>query len=245
VPAYFPVWEAGGPRPPATDLARAFDGEIYPDLLEAGGLAAAIAGLCAAHGIDLGEMTTHPLDGRFNSARFRSDRGSIGVVLAAGNRSFSVSMSSTGHLQASGGTDNLLEVVRAIDAWRKGATLAELVRRFPFMKYSGLAKAFEDGDPVTYRWNQVLDDPDLDKVHMLLVAVRSHDALGKLFPSVSHYVRLLLDRDPEDRAKGTISIRIDQEAGYRVDASWVDSAQQASTVDDAVATAAALLDEAP
>jgi hypothetical protein len=210
----FPVTTDGSGHA-APQVSEVLDAGLYPDLVESGGLAPALrAGAADAH-IDLGEIETEPLTGRFNSAAIGSGRGTIRILLGAEVRKFSISIGGDVHLWASGGTADLDAVVSTAEAWRGGVTLDELVARFPFMSTSALARGYERGDPVGVQWSLLLGDDGLAEVRELLRAVHSNDRLRKLMPYVSHGT-LRLANDPWDRAMGEVWISPLPSGTYRV-----------------------------
>ncbi|MFI1397371.1 DUF6193 family natural product biosynthesis protein [Streptomyces sp. NPDC020681] len=186
-------------RPGASDV---LDGDLYPDLIRFGGLAAAMSRIAGSDDVALGEIRTTPGrwgHGRFIAADVATDRGAISVRLGVDRRLFSVSIANDVHAWAEGSTDDLAQVVRMAGAWRGGATLRELHDGFPFMSYTALAQAYEAGDPVTVQWERLLSREIFEKERPLLRAAHAEDRLRVLFPVVSHG-SLVLRRDAQDRA---------------------------------------------
>ncbi|MFF3403785.1 DUF6193 family natural product biosynthesis protein [Streptomyces sp. NPDC002659] len=178
------------------------DVALYPDLIRLGGLAAAMIHVARSEGVDLEEIHTEPGrwgHGSFIAAEVRADRGAVSVLLGADERLFSISIANDVHVWMAGGTDDLPSLVGVADAWCGGATLREVHDRFPFMSYTALAQAYEDGDPVATQWERLLSDEIFEKKRPLLRAAHTDDRLRKLFPVISHG-SLVLSRNPRDRA---------------------------------------------
>jgi hypothetical protein len=157
-------------------------------------------------------------------------------------RLFSTTVSRPGNIQGDGGTENLLEVVSVAHAWRGGATLRELNTRFPFMRYSRMALAFEDGDHVPVRWHALLHDENLDLARPLLQAAYANARLRNLFPSVSHLTLVRFAVDALDRSAGEVRIRLGSDGAHRVDATWADE-RAVPTVEEAVEVAGFLVSQ--
>ncbi|MEU5722027.1 hypothetical protein [Micromonospora sp. NPDC047738] len=118
-----------------SDVSTALGVRLYPDLVERGGLAPALADTAAQHQLDLGQVSA-PDHGRarFTCAELTSDRGVVCVGLGAQARYFMIDLRVSGEVQARGDATDLLQVAQVADAWRAGTTLAELTARFPFME---------------------------------------------------------------------------------------------------------------
>ncbi|WFE40530.1 hypothetical protein [Micromonospora sp. WMMD998] len=118
-----------------SDVSAALGVRLYPDLVEPGGLAPALAQTATAHRLDVGQVSA-PEQGRsrFTCAELTSDRGVVCVSLGAQARYFMIDLRIDGEVQARGDATDLLQVAQVADAWRAGATLAELTARFPFME---------------------------------------------------------------------------------------------------------------
>jgi hypothetical protein len=209
------------------------DGSLYPDIASAGGLAEALTAVRERLGI-----TTGPLDAP-NGSLVRTGHGS--VSLRRGERGFRVILVGKGFRAAEGVTDDLDEAARALDVWRAGTTLRALVERFGFLRYDGLAEAYENGTQVEYRWNEVLTDPDLAGYRESFATVHAHPALGCLDPLVSHRYMLRLTVPPGEEIM--LSFLPDE---VRVEPSWDEGRpRHAASPAEAIAIAAALLAQAP
>jgi hypothetical protein len=118
-----------------SDASTALGVRLYPDLVEQGGLAPALAETAARHQLDVGEVTA-PQQGRarFTCAELSSKRGVVCVGLGSQARYFMIDLRVSGEVQARGDATDLVQVAQVADAWRAGTTLAELTARFPFME---------------------------------------------------------------------------------------------------------------
>ncbi|WP_144127659.1 DUF6193 family natural product biosynthesis protein [Catellatospora sichuanensis] len=218
-------------------MSNGLNTDLYPDVTEAGDLARAIEKLALLNKIDLGEVTL-PYSS-YAPARISAGRGRIGVDLRRDTRLYQIAIAGDSHNWASGETDQLLEVVKVAEAWRRGATLRELNAQFPFMTYTPMAQAYEDGTHVPFQWDRLLNDPDLDRIRPLMRAARAHPQLRELFPTVSHLTLLRLERDPADQSAGQIHIVLTRNGDYRVDYNGEDE-QNFPTIDSAIQAAASI-----
>ncbi|MFJ8577990.1 hypothetical protein [Micromonospora sp. NPDC093277] len=118
-----------------SDVSSALGVRLYPDLVERGGLAPALVETAARHQLDLGQVTA-PVQGRarFTGAELSSDQGVVRVGLGSQARYFMIDLGVSGEVQARGDATDLLQVAQVADAWRDGATVADLTTRFPFME---------------------------------------------------------------------------------------------------------------
>ncbi|QLQ36097.1 hypothetical protein [Micromonospora robiginosa] len=118
-----------------SDVSAALGVRLYPDLVEPGGLAPALAQTAAAHQLDIGQVSA-PEQGRsrFTSAELTSPRGVVCVHLGSQARYFMIDLRVDGEVEARGDATDLLQVAQVAAAWRAGTTLADLTARFPFME---------------------------------------------------------------------------------------------------------------
>ncbi|KKK07595.1 hypothetical protein [Micromonospora sp. HK10] len=118
-----------------SDVSSALGVRLYPDLVERGGLAAALADTAARHRLDVGEVTA-PDHGRarFTCAELASAHGVVCVGLGAQARYFMIDLRVSDEVQARGDATDLLQVAQVAAAWRAGTTLPELTAAFPFME---------------------------------------------------------------------------------------------------------------
>ncbi|GLW20798.1 hypothetical protein Mame01_08410 [Microbispora amethystogenes] len=223
-------------KDPDDGISDVVNGSLYSDLLRDGGLAPAMRRLAARGRLDLGLIEVDAGPARFVTAAMSSERGRIWILLGAEERFFSIRISHWGHVWASGTTDDLAAVTEVADAWRKGATLDELVHRFAFIRTDALALAFERGDPAPTQWDELLGHPELAYVRPLLTAAHSDERLRALFPFVSHGA-LRLYRDVRDTSLGELRLVPLPSGRFRVEATWNGSTAEAHSLQEAVRTA--------
>jgi hypothetical protein len=125
-----------------SDVSTALGVRLYPDLVERGGLASALAETAARHGLQVGEVTA-PEQGRsrFTCAEVSSERGTVCVGLGSQARYFMIDVRVAEQVQARGDTTDLTQVAHLAAAWRAGATLADLTAAFPFMEQMRVGSA--------------------------------------------------------------------------------------------------------
>ncbi|MFE7273878.1 hypothetical protein [Streptomyces sp. NPDC057623] len=200
------------------EIADIVDSSLYPDLVEHGGLVAALSHEASECGMDLGEIGPGGSSAASHliSAHLNSDRGPVFVRLGAQERWFSISIESSVRPWAAGGTDDLRTVVKALDAWRKGATLIELNARFPFLGYDELALAYENGDPVATQWDLLFRYEKRPIFREMLQAVHADAWLRTLFPYLS-MGRFGLTRDHASRMGGGVRMAPLKGGGYCVE----------------------------
>ena len=169
---------------------------LYADVVERGGVTAAIMELALEVDADVGHSMARP--GHEDvTAEFSSDRGTIGVLVGKKERYFSIVLVGSGHVWVEGGTTDLEAVVQVISSWRQGTPVERIGTDFPFMELGHLAAEFERGEHTAAQWRALLDDPDLDLIRPLLIRANSSPKLRALFPSVSHLNMLRLVDDPQ------------------------------------------------
>jgi hypothetical protein len=214
---------------------------LYGDIVEVGGLGDAVRREAATLGIEFGRM----LGSQWSTTTILTDNGNISVIVGASRRVFLLTVRVATREWASGGTTELADVVRVADAWRRGITLDELHERFPFMTFTRLARAYEQGNQIEVRWVDVLEAPYCEEIQPTLLAARADERLGRMFPSVTHRTLARFAVDDDDRGAGEVRIELLLDGRFKVDASWVDVPQVVDSVDRAVRVAAAQLDHRP
>ncbi|MBW8482527.1 hypothetical protein [Actinomadura parmotrematis] len=105
--------------------------EFYPDVVAAGGLAAAFRVRAAALGSPLGGSDAVASSAGVASMRIAAGNGIVSVALVIECRSFSVSVSAGRIQAATGTTSDLDEVVAMADAWRTGGRSMSSRGAFP------------------------------------------------------------------------------------------------------------------
>ncbi|MEU8034581.1 DUF6193 family natural product biosynthesis protein [Streptomyces sp. NPDC049099] len=99
--------------------------------------------------------------------------------------------------------------------WHQGGSPRELRDRFPFMSWSELAQAFEDGDPAPAKWRELLSSEWHLPDRPFLKAAHAHPQLRRFWPDISHR-SLTLCRTPFDLESGLVKIWPLGEGRYRV-----------------------------
>jgi hypothetical protein len=218
------------PHPP-------IDAVHYPDILDGGGLAPAIERLARGLSLDLeGEVTPHRIR-PFASVDIPSSRGSIHVSAEDGRRRFVLYLAAPLHAWAWGATAELSEVVGVVGLWRRGAPLRELRDRFPFMEYTRMAQAFEDGNDLEVQWEELLADPYQHRTRPLMLAAHASPWLSRWHPSVSHATLARFMSRYLDKSADQVFIEMRRDDRYEVSSSWGDERRTVTSVGEAVAAA--------
>jgi len=208
--------------PDGLEAADVLDAMLYADLVEAGGLAAALRAVARETGLDLGPVEPSDKWGRsaFVTARTDSSRGPVAVLLGLDKRRFSLSLGSrqAAHGWAEGGMADLNEAARAIAAWRQGTKLREMAVQFPFVEYSALSQAYEDGTPVESQWRDLLASPEHAGYHDLLERLHADAEIAELFAFFSMGT-LRLAKDSIDYSLGEIFVKLRSDGGLVVPSS--------------------------
>ncbi|MEO3780279.1 hypothetical protein ABGB16_26365 [Micromonospora sp. B11E3] len=127
-----------------SDVSTALGVRLYPDLVELGGLASALALTATRLQLDAGRISAPEQGrGRFTCAWLTSERGTVTVRLGSQARYFMVDLATDGGTRACGDTIDLDQVVRVAAAWRDGTSLADLSARFRFVDHVSTAPVAE------------------------------------------------------------------------------------------------------
>ncbi|MFG1807860.1 DUF6193 family natural product biosynthesis protein [Streptomyces sp. NPDC049040] len=164
----------------------------YPDLVPAGGLVAAMAGLARVTGVPLSSVVPGGQSSGVRSATVRSPTGYFAVYLDTEERDFVVVFWDRGVKMGGGATADLDEVVRAASAWQQGLPLREMKARAGFVYYDELGEAHEAGaaQAVAVKWRMLREGPQED-IGALARAAEPVPEVACLFPYLSHSVLLL------------------------------------------------------
>ncbi|MEU5537832.1 DUF6193 family natural product biosynthesis protein [Streptomyces sp. NPDC020362] len=188
-------------------------GAADPDPASPADLVRRIEHIALAQGFDLGEVRTR--SGWDAGAEVSTDRGTV-VVSPCAEDSFCIRiLRHRGFASSEGWTNDLVAAVGAANLWHQGGSLRELHDRFPFMSWSELAQAFEDGDPVPAKWRELLSSEWHLRDRPFLMAAHAHPQLRGLWPDISHR-SLMLCRTPSDLESGLVKIWPLEEDRYRV-----------------------------
>lgn len=164
--------------------------ELYPDVVEAGGLVAAIDERARRLGTPLEGVVPGGRSSGERAAAINSPTGYLAVMAEHTTRSFFVRIRDRGVELAGGSTELLDDVVRAAFAWQSGRGLRDMHEVAPFMLFDELAEAHERGDAVAVKWRMLRDAED-ERISALAAAVESVPEVAALFPFVSHNVLCL------------------------------------------------------
>ncbi|MGW3415006.1 DUF6193 family natural product biosynthesis protein [Streptomyces sp. NPDC000888] len=168
--------------------------EFYPDLVEAGGLAAALERSAADLRIPLvfvpgrkgipdsvGIAATAP--GRLPLLVFpRADARGFRLIGRAGEVDI-----------VTGEAPELRDVVEAAAAWGAGTTVPRMRETLPFLLFDPIAEAHEHGPAaaVAAQWDRLkelaADTPNFPEFGLLVEAAHAEPRLRRLFPFTSHW----------------------------------------------------------
>jgi hypothetical protein len=164
-------------------------GNLYPEVLSAGSLRAAVVKAADRVGCCIG-----PLDGESYAVSVETERGVISINLAADERLFLIGINSPGFIWAAGATDDLELLVQAVAAWHEGASAEAFQSEFSFMQLGEFARALEAGDPTPLQWSELLSSDFHSKQRNLLTRIHADAELRQFFPTITHgVVRLRVD----------------------------------------------------
>ncbi|WP_158812305.1 DUF6193 family natural product biosynthesis protein [Streptomyces fulvoviolaceus] len=213
-----------------------------PDVASPADLVRRMELVALAQGIDLGQIRA--VSGWAAGAEISADRDKVAVVLRPGE-GFLVRICLPGVLAWSEGwTDDLAAVVGVADLWRRGGRLRELHDRFPFMSWSELNQAFEDGDPAPTKWRQLLSSEWHLRDRPFLQAAHAHPELRMFYPDISHR-SLMLSRNPFDPASDLAKITPLSEGHYRVVGGAVEFRREVTSLTEALEVTAACFRSLP
>jgi hypothetical protein len=80
----------------------------------------------------------------------------------------------------------------------RGAGLERLAAEFPFVKFSGLQLAFEQGLAKEFQWRQLLGKKDDDVYYEVMELASRDSVLGGMYPLLGHKFVLLRDEYSDD-----------------------------------------------
>lgn len=176
------------------EVSRALS-DLYPELVEAGGLAAVVQRHFEENGSQLRVQDT-ATDLPFAYARVEHEGRSSQLCIAAKHRAFCADFWDRGVQYGDGWAATLDEAVEAIGLFLvRRATAAELGRSFPWVGILGQA-AFHEAGPGSYvdhAWDTLLDwlkkepvDSVMGKLLPLALACADRPRLRRLMPYTSH-----------------------------------------------------------
>ncbi|MFD7677686.1 DUF6193 family natural product biosynthesis protein [Streptomyces sp. NPDC060187] len=168
--------------------------EFYPDVVAAGGLAAALEQSAAG----LGEPPLFvpgrkDIPGSVGIATTTPARLPLVVFQRTENRAFQVLGRAGGVEIVSGVTRNLEDVVEAGAAWSTGVTVARMRETLRFLEFDPIAEAHERGPAaaVAAQWDllreKAVGTPRFSEFGSLIEAAHAEPRLRQLFPFISHW----------------------------------------------------------
>jgi hypothetical protein len=164
------------------------DPDLYPELVTAGSMAAALESIAAQHGLDLGAIGTADGPERLGWASVYAERGRFSIGTASLVRCFLIDGSSKGVRLIWGRSTDLTAVARAAAAWRGGSALRQIQEVGPFVEFNELSEAHERGpaDAVAAQWRSLRSAPRVERARPVLEAAYEHPVLRRLLPVLSH-----------------------------------------------------------
>lgn len=116
------------------------------------------------------------------------------IYLAAKEKIYLVDFWRNGVCLANGQTNEINELVQAIDYWLlKDITTKELSEKFSIVQPNEKAKAFDENREVEYAWNLYLQDENFKELKEFVAIAKEDEIIGKLFPFTS-LMRLCFSR---------------------------------------------------
>ncbi|MCB9233232.1 MAG: hypothetical protein H6581_16365 [Bacteroidia bacterium] len=116
------------------------------------------------------------------------------VYLAAKEKLFLPDFWRDGVCLANGKTSEIGELVRAIDFWLlKDVATSELSLKFPFVRPSERAQAFDENMEIEYAWRLYSQNEEFKELREFVALAKEDEIIGKLFPYTS-LTRLCLSR---------------------------------------------------
>ncbi|MEU8703181.1 MULTISPECIES: DUF6193 family natural product biosynthesis protein [unclassified Streptomyces] len=168
--------------------------EFYPDVIKAGGLAAALEEGAAKSDITI-TVTQNP-EQNSGSVTISSDapgRSPLEVFPRVESRAFQVIGRSAGVHIVTGVTEDLREIVAVGAAWGAGTAVPRMREAFPFLQFVPVAEAHERGPAaaVAAQWEMLRDEasatPKFPEFAAVLEAAYAEPRLRSLFPFTSHW----------------------------------------------------------
>jgi len=166
--------------------------ELYPELIEQGGLANAVQAALRTIGSSL---TVSELDKSIPFivyARVEWGYRFSQIYVGAKTRMFSFDFWNRGVSLAHGATPDILDMARSIDKWIvSGCSTGELASAFSFVQVQPTAVAYERGEEVEMRWREYLDSMGerFPELAAFVATAAAEPKLRQLFPytSLNHF----------------------------------------------------------
>jgi Family of unknown function (DUF6193) len=162
--------------------------ELYPDLVEQGGLADALQAALNKIGSSLSVSELDKSVPFVVHARIESGYRFSQIYIGAKTRMFSFDFWDRGVYLAHGATPEILEMTRSIDKWiASGSSTTELATAFRFVRVEPNATAYELGEEVEMRWRNYLASlsESFPELNAFVNAAAAEPKLRQLFPFTS------------------------------------------------------------
>ena len=175
------------------DPSRIQFGELYPDIVEAGSLGAALGQILDTR---TPSLTTASLDGARSYAYIARGIRASQVSMALQERSFSASFWKNGVRYAHMRSSDLSETAHAIHIWLVDEPLLDdMQNRFPRIRETEIGRADENGEAREHQWVALhtawqsarsYDDPSHSPLYLIEAGMKSPE-LRRLYPYTSLY----------------------------------------------------------
>ena len=162
--------------------------ELYPDLIEQGGLANALQAALRKIGSLLPVSEFDESLPFLVYARVESGYRFSQIYIGSHIRMFSFDFWNRGVCLAHGATPEILEMAKSIDKWiASGCSTGELMSMFSFVKVDQSASAYERGEEVEMQWQDCLASfgTRFPKLMAFVNAAAAEPKLRQLFPFTS------------------------------------------------------------
>uniref|UniRef100_UPI0040576A95 DUF6193 family natural product biosynthesis protein n=1 Tax=Candidatus Electrothrix sp. TaxID=2170559 RepID=UPI0040576A95 len=162
--------------------------ELYPELIEQGGLANALQATLRKIGSSLSVSELDKSSNFIVYARVELGERFSQIYIGTKTRMFSFDFWNCGVCLAHGTTPDILEMVKSIDKWiTSGCVTEELASTFRFIQVEETAVFYERGQEVEMRWRNYLEflDGEFPELMAFVTAAAAEPKLRQLFPFTS------------------------------------------------------------
>jgi hypothetical protein len=162
--------------------------ELYPDLMEQGGLANALQAALRRVGSSLAVSEPDRSVPFVVYGRVESGNRFSQIYIGARTPMFCFDFWNRGVCLAHGATPEILDMARAIDQWiASGCSTGQLASAFPFVQVESTAAAYERGEEVEIRWREYLASlgETFPELTAFVDAAAAEPKLRQLFPFTS------------------------------------------------------------
>ncbi|MFO0905999.1 MAG: DUF6193 family natural product biosynthesis protein [Pirellulales bacterium] len=160
-------------------------GRLYPDVVDAGGLAPALQIALRSIASDL-SVTDLPQEHRFVAyARVQRGVRASQVYIAAERRLFLNDFWRDGVNFANGSTSDLSGIAHAIHCWVAEECAISALKQFSFVTLADFAESFDQQTEVEDRWKLYLKDIGYPELESIVAEAATRFELRQLFPFTS------------------------------------------------------------